>query len=123
MKKLIAWFDIPSTNFDRAVKFYNNVLDVDIKVFDYGDEKMGCFPEDDSNISGSIFYSPDHKPSSNGTILSFHAGNDLNIVLEKVKKFGGKVKIAKTKIEAENRGYFATFLDSEGNCVGLYSDN
>ena len=28
----------------------------------------------------------------------------------------------KTKIESEDRGYFAMFSDREGNTLGLYSD-
>ena len=33
---------------------------------------------------------------------------------------GGKIIIPKTKIEAENKGYFAVLEDSEGNHVGIY---
>ena len=29
----------------------------------------------------------------------------------------------KTKIEAEGRGYFAIFIDCEGNKVGLYGED
>jgi predicted enzyme related to lactoylglutathione lyase len=39
-----------------------------------------------------------------------------------VEKDGGKMLIPKTKIEADNRGYFAVFIDCERNRVGLYSE-
>lgn len=123
MKNLIKWFDIPSSDFDRAVEFYKNILDVDIKIIDCGKEKMGCFPVDDLGISGSITWAENFKPSADGVLLSFDGGENLNDVLEKVKNNGGKVITKKTKIEAEGRGYFAVFTDSEGNSIGLYSDN
>ena len=42
--------------------------------------------------------------------------------LERVLQKGGKVIIPETKIDAEGRGHFAVFADSEGNHIGLYSD-
>lgn len=123
MKKLISWFEIPATDFDRAVNFYEKVLDVNIEKFDWGTEKMGCFPNNGQNTSGSISYAPNFKPSENGVLISFNAGDDLNPVLQRVEKLGGKTVTPKTKIEAEGFGYFAIFIDSEGNKVGLYSDN
>ncbi len=38
-----------------------------------------------------------------------------------ITRNGGKIIIPKTKIEAEGRGWFAVFADSEGNRIGLYA--
>jgi predicted enzyme related to lactoylglutathione lyase len=43
--------------------------------------------------------------------------------LSAVEANGGKIVRSKTKIEAEGRGYFALFTDSEDNRLGLYSEN
>jgi predicted enzyme related to lactoylglutathione lyase len=40
MRKLISWFDIPTSNFNRAVKFYQNVFDLMLNIVDCGGEKM-----------------------------------------------------------------------------------
>jgi predicted enzyme related to lactoylglutathione lyase len=119
MNKLIAWVEIPATNFERAVKFYNSALNLNLHTIDCGKEKMACFPGNE----GAISYAPDFKPSENGTLVSFNTEKDLDGTIERVKANGGIIVQSKTKIEAEGRGYFALFIDSEGNKVGLYGDN
>ena len=47
---------------------------------------------------------------------------DLETTLQKVIEKGGSIVIPITKIEAEGKGHFAVFADSEGNHVGLYKD-
>jgi predicted enzyme related to lactoylglutathione lyase len=46
----------------------------------------------------------------------------METAMTSIEKNGGKITRPKTKIEAEGRGYFALFIDNEGNKVGLYSD-
>ena len=46
MKKLIAFFEIPATDFRRAVDFYETVLGVQLPTFECETEKMAHFPED-----------------------------------------------------------------------------
>lgn len=119
MEKMICWVEIPAKNFNRAVNFYSEVLGIKLKPMDFGEEKMACLPNDE----GAISYAPDFNPSRNGVLVSLNAGNKLNEMLERIEKNGGEVLKPKTKIEAEGRGYFALFLDSEGNRLGLYGDN
>lgn len=118
MKNLISWVEIPAADFDRAVKFYNAVLNFNMEALDFGKEKMACFPGGE----GAISFAPDFKPSVNGTLVSFNAENKLDEMLEVIENNGGKIVMPKTKIEAEGRGYFALFIDSEGNKLGLYGD-
>lgn len=118
MSKLISWVEIPAINIERAVAFYNKVLKLDMQVMDFGEEKMACFP----NSEGAISQAPDFSPSQNGTLVSFQSATNLDTALEVVSQNGGQVLKNKTKIEAKGRGYFAVFIDSEGNKVGLYED-
>ncbi len=119
MNDFIKFFEIPATNVERAIKFYATVFDIEIKLCDCGSEKMGMFP----GGIGAISQSEGFEPSKNGVLLSLNGGNDLNFVLEKVKLNNGKVIVKKTKIEVDKLGYFAVFQDTEGNRLGLYSDN
>lgn len=118
MSKLISWVEVPATDIDRAVKFYNAILNLGLQVLDFGKEKMACFPNDE----GAISHAEGFTPSKNGVLVSFNAGSDIDNVLKRVVENGGEVVIPKTKIEAEERAYFATFIDSEGNRVGLYGE-
>jgi predicted enzyme related to lactoylglutathione lyase len=117
-KKLIAWVEIPCSDFDRAVDFYCTILNLKLEKMDFGEEKMACFP----NGEGAISLAPGFEPSENGVLISFDTGNELDTVINKVKKQGCTVVHEKTKIEAEHRGYFALFIDTEGNKLGLYGN-
>lgn len=121
MKFLINWFEIPATDIQRAVAFYNRVFGFTLKVIDCGSEKMACFPEI-NGVSGSITQMEGVEPSSKGIQITMDGGEDLNDRLALVEKAGGNIVTGKTKIEVEGRGYFALFSDSEGNTIGLYSD-
>ena len=79
---------------------------------------MTCFPSGE----GAISLAPGFKPSKDGVIVSLNAGKNQEATLEKIVQNGGSVVRSKTKIEAEGRGWFALFTDSEGNRMGLYSD-
>ena len=116
--KLIRWVEIPAENFERAVDFYNSVFGWEMEPMDWDTEKMACLPNDE----GAISFAPGFKPSKNGVLVSLNS-EDLEETLAKVKANGGSVAQPKTKIEAEGRGYFATFYDSEGNKIGLYAEN
>jgi uncharacterized protein len=122
MNSKIAFFAIPATDIQRAIKFYKNVFDFDSEYCDCPDqnEKMGMIQTD--NVLGCVFWSPEYKPSKDGSQLSFEVDN-INSTLEKIEKFGGKTIWGKCKINADNMGFCALFTDCEGNTVGLYSKN
>jgi len=118
MTKLVSWVEIPAADFKRAVDFYSNILQTDLQIIDCGEEKMACFPAGD----GAISYAPGFNPSKDGVLVSLNTEKDLEGAIMRVGKMGGKIVHPKTKIQAEGRGYFAIFIDSEGNKVGLYGD-
>lgn len=120
MKAKLAFFEIPAQDFTRAVNFYRSALDFEIDECEYGNEMMGMISTEGS--AGSIFKSNGFLPSSDGVIISFEVEN-IERTLQNAERFGGKAIRPKTKIEAENMGYFALFSDSEGNTIGLYSVN
>lgn len=118
MKNLVSWVEIPALKMERAVNFYSKVLGLELEILDFGEEKMACFPGDE----GAISLAPGFKPSAKGVLVSLNAGDDLDEALELVEKHGGSIVKAKTKIEAEGRGYFALFMDTEGNRLGFYGN-
>ncbi len=118
MKNLFSWVEIPATDMNRAVKFYGKVLNLKLEAMDWGSEKMAFFPGD----GGAISEAPGFKPAENGVLVHIHAGNELDAMLDRIREAGGQIIRPKTKIEAEGRGYFALFKDSEGNRLGVYGD-
>ena len=123
MKTIVAFFEIPAVDFNRAIHFYESTLNVKLTPIDCGDEKMAFFPEENGQCPGAISFAADNKflPSKDGVLISLTV-ESIEKATESISKLGGKTLIPKTKIEAEGRGYFSVFLDSEGNRVGLYSN-
>ena len=120
MQNLINWFEIPATNFNRAVSFYKAILDLKIEEAEMFGSKMGFFPTDGTNVSGAIVQGEDYQPSTDGVVAYLNGGNDLQTVLDKVESNNGKVIVPKTQISPE-MGYFGMFIDSEGNKMAVHS--
>lgn len=118
----LNWFEVPVTNFDRAKKFYETIFDITLNEMQMGPYRMGGFPAEPGNgkLSGAICQAEGYKPSTDGTVVYFNGNPDLQPVLDRVEKAGGKIAVPKTQITPEI-GYFAFIIDSEGNKVGIHS--
>jgi predicted enzyme related to lactoylglutathione lyase len=118
----INWFEIPVSDFDRAKKFYSAIYDFDMPEMTMGPNRMGFFLSDSQKggIGGAIVQGEGYIPTTSGVKVYLNGGSDLNIVLNRVEKAGGKVLLQKTLITPD-LGYFAVFQDSEGNHVSLHS--
>jgi len=122
MKNLISIVEIPTIEFPRAVTFYQTILDTSIEKINMDGTLMGLFPGDGETVSVALINSGQYKTSMDGAVVYFNAGDDLQIVLDKIKANGGKVIVPKTDI-GSGIGFYAMFRDTEGNKVGLHSKN
>lgn len=120
MKNLISIVEIPVTDLARATAFYQSILNVTIEHMEMDGVHMGIFPVKGSEVNVVLAKGADYKPTTDGAILYLNAGDDLQPALDKVEKIGGKILVPKTQISPE-MGYFALFIDSEGNKLGLHS--
>jgi predicted enzyme related to lactoylglutathione lyase len=123
MSNVIGWFEIPVTDMERAEKFFCRVLDLkEMNKMEMGGARMAFFPYADgqSFVSGALVHHETSQPSDKGILIYFNTGEDLTPFLEKVEPAGGKVLIPKTKI-TDDIGYFAQFLDTEGNRLAFHS--
>lgn len=118
-KDFISWFEIPAINFQQSVNFYNQIFDIDMETNISGNYAMAFFPVS-TGIGGSIVAGPGSTPGDSGPLLYLNAGNDLNLVLNEVESAGGRIVMPKTLIN-EDAGFFAIFIDPEGNKLALYS--
>jgi predicted enzyme related to lactoylglutathione lyase len=85
------------------------------------DTPMAFFPHDSNGgVGGHLFGGQGFNPSSDGSIVYLNGGGDLQIILDRVEFNGVQIVVEKIKISDE-KGYFAFFLDTEGNKVGLHS--
>lgn len=122
MKSYISMFEIPATDISRAINFYQALLDIKIEKMDVEGMQMGILPYEGQMVTGVIIKAEGYKPSAGGVTIYLNGGDNLQINLDKVEKNGGKVITPKTA-HADGSGYFAIFLDSEGNKMALNSPN
>ena len=122
MSSVINWFDIPATDFERAVRFYEAVLGVSLIRENMLGAQMAIFPAKPGEATGAILARDGVTPGTTGSTIYLKAGDDVAAALGRVAVAGGKVLHPKTFIK-EGWGYFAIILDSEGNSVGLQSPN
>jgi predicted enzyme related to lactoylglutathione lyase len=118
----ITWFEIPVSDFERAKKFYSTIYDYQMPDTMVGPVRMGflLYEQQVGRVGGAICLGAGYSPSQQGTLPYLNGGSDLNTVLNRVEKAGGKVLLPKTFIAPEH-GYFAKFVDTEGNLIALHS--
>ncbi len=123
MKNAIAWFEIPAKKLSRAKKFYESIFEVEMIDMEMdSDLKMSMFPVEDGGVGGALCeHKKFYKPSRDGALVYISANPDLQLVLNRIEKHGGKILQPKTKITDEY-GYMAIFRDTEGNRVALHSE-
>jgi uncharacterized protein len=124
MNNAISWFEIPTTDIDRAATFYETIFGIKLNPLDLPNIKMRMFPPDDmmTQVGGALVKSDGfHKPSATDGPLVYLNGNpDLQNVLDKVEMAGGKIMVPKTEISPEY-DCMAVFIDTEGNRMALHS--
>lgn len=120
MENAISIIEIATTDLDRAIQFYQAILDVQIERADMGEVQMGILPCPEGTVSVVLAMGPDYQPSASSSILYLNGGQDLQAILDRIPPSGGTVLVPKTEISPE-MGYFALFIDSEGNRMGLHS--
>lgn len=122
MNSYVSIFEIPATDISRAIEFYQAILDIQIEKMEMPGFEMGLLPYEDQTVIGVIMKGEGFEPSANGVTIYLNGGENLQVVLDKVEKSGGKIIVPKTP-HADESGFFALFLDSEGNKLGLHSPN
>jgi predicted enzyme related to lactoylglutathione lyase len=115
-----AWFEIPAADLDRAQAFYEGILDTTLARERIGGGELAVFPyAGKPHASGALMAHPQMAPSMSGTTI-YLSVDDVTPVLDRIARGAGEVLIPRTALP-DGMGVFAQFRDSEGNRVGLWS--
>jgi len=124
---VLTWFEIPVSDIDRAKKFYETILDIQMIKQGDGEDEGVFFPFNPNivqatsgRVTGVLAKSNKNSPSDKGTVVYINASPSIQTVLDKVVPAGGKIIEPKQLFGPV--GYIATILDSEGNKIGLHSE-
>jgi uncharacterized protein len=111
-------FEIPVTDMDRAVRFYQSVFGYELSRQTVDGYEMAFFPraEGMAGASGALARGDVYVPSTSGAIIYFDVP-DIDPVLERAVAQGATILYPKKHIGAA--GYVAEITDSEGNRIAL----
>jgi predicted enzyme related to lactoylglutathione lyase len=125
-KNPFTWVEIYVEDMGRAQKFYEEVLQIKMVPMQtpggFGDLEMLSFPwaQGEGNISGALCKTGDMQPGSGGTLVYFTC-EDCAEETARVENAGGKV--LQDKFPLGEHGFCSVVMDTEGNTIGLHSDN
>jgi uncharacterized protein len=118
MANPVYYFEIPVTDMDRAVAFYEGLLGVDLTRESVDGYDMALFPavQDGAGATGALAKGDVYRPSKEGAIVYFHV-DDIEATVAKAKKMGRPVLYPVKDIGPN--GWVAEIEDSEGNRLAL----
>jgi predicted enzyme related to lactoylglutathione lyase len=116
-----VWVEIPVSDMERAIAFYETVLEIKLQPMNFGGFEMAWFPNAGSapGATGTLIKQESYIPSKEGPMVYFYS-QDVQIELDRVEAAGGTIYQPKTQISPEH-GYMGVLIDSEGNRVALHS--
>jgi uncharacterized protein len=114
----VVHFEIPVTDMDRAIRFYEAVFAINLTRQAVDGYAMAFFPRADGKpgASGALAKGDVYVPSKEGAILYFDVPR-IDPMLERAAEQGGKVLYPKKDIG--EAGFVAEIEDSEGNRIAL----
>jgi predicted enzyme related to lactoylglutathione lyase len=117
-----AWFEIPAVDLDRAQRFYERLLGVELKREPYADGEQAIFPGGCPPLSSGALVRRAglYAPSATQGSVVYLAVEDVRPLLARLGEMGGDVLLALTLVPGMPVVY-AHIRDSEGNRVGLAS--
>ena len=118
MTNPVYHFEIPVTDMERAVGFYQRVFGFEFDRQTVDGYEMAFFPraEDRPGASGALAKGGVYTPSHSGCILYFDVA-DIDAVLRRAEAEGAKVLYPKKDVG--EGGLVAEIEDSEGNRIAL----
>lgn len=113
----IAYVEIPVTDLDRAIGFYEAVFQLELERQEIDGYAMALFPAGDGRGAAAALAKGDvYVPSRTGPILYFHTGS-IDATLARAMERGATILYPKKDVGAY--GFVAEFADSEGNRIAV----
>jgi uncharacterized protein len=123
MANVVNWFEIYTSDYQRAKKFYSAVFNIQLTDLPTPDGKPAnycTFPGDmtGTGSSGALAKMDMMKPGLGGILVYFHT-EEILAEQGRVEAAGGK--IMRPKMPIGEFGFIAIIEDTEGNFIGLHS--
>lgn len=117
MQTPIAWIDMPVSNLERAMSFYQKITNIEVTKM-AGNVEAAIMAHQQGEASICLFVSEDEAPSASGPIIYISVNQALIEAVKMVEECGGR--LIKGIHQIGPYGNRAIILDSEGNRVALH---
>jgi uncharacterized protein len=116
----VCWFEIYVQDMPRARAFYEGVLGVTLDRLPGPDIDMWAFgmDPDKTGAGGALVHMPGVPSGGNSTLVYF-ACQDCAVEEARVEACGGRIQ--RPKMSIGEYGFITLAFDTEGNMIGLYS--
>ncbi|MFV2003358.1 MAG: VOC family protein [Paracoccaceae bacterium] len=113
----LVWSEIPVTDMNKSIAFYNAVFDYDMTINNEGPNPTAFFPSADSPRAHGHIYPGKPAANGDGATLHLNVPGKLEEAMTRCGDAGGKVLSPIIDIPP---GRFAYALDLDGNSIGLF---
>jgi len=115
-----AYFEIPVVDMERAINFYESLLETELERGTIHEYEMAFFPYEHNGvgISGALAKGDVYKPSIDGVFLYLQI-EDIDAIISKAVNLGSEFLLEKTEADT---CFVAEIKDSEGNRICLKQD-
>ncbi len=120
----VVRFEIPTSDEDRAARFFENVFGWQHRVQREGSGQLPVLetgPHEEAGINGS-FYMRSKVPPENARFINVIEVDDLDKYIKNLKSHGATILFGKVALSGV--GFLAYFRDPDGNVMGIiqYAD-
>jgi uncharacterized protein len=118
MANPVYYFEIPVTDMDRAIAFYEALLGIDLTRENVDGYDMALFPaaQNGAGATGALAKGDVYRPSKEGALVYFHV-DDIRATVARAERMDRPI-IYPIKDIGSN-GWVAEIEDSEGNRLAL----
>jgi predicted enzyme related to lactoylglutathione lyase len=121
-KPLVAWFEIPVRQLDRAQVFYETLLATPLRRQQMGDNELAVFLYADGATGGCLLSGPKAPaPATDGAVVYLSVQPTLDSGLRRALEAGAAVIVEPVTLPGD-MGCYAHIRDCEGNRIGLHAD-
>ena len=113
--RAVAWTEIPVTDIEKSVAFYNDVFGFDATIDTSGPNPMAMFGSDGNAIGGHLY--PGKPATDSGHTIHLYVPDALETTMKRCEAAGGKIVSPIITIPS---GRFAYAKDLDGNSLGLF---
>ncbi|WP_106745806.1 VOC family protein [Yoonia maritima] len=114
-KHAVAWTEIPVTDMEKSVTFYNDVFDFGMTIDNSGPNPMAMFGATGNVIGGHLY--PGKPAADGGNTIHLYVPDGLEATMKRCEAAGGEIV---SPIITIPPGRFAYAIDLDGNSLGIF---